>query len=673
MSATIATPHGSAHGESQSPLRLAVIGAGPRGIGVLERLAANRADMGDHSELVVHLIDPHPAGAGRIWRLDQSPLLKLNSTAEDVTMFTDGSSVIDGPIVPGPSLVEWASQVVSGLHPDVPVVDAALWDELVGLRASSFPTRRLQSLYLSWFYRRSVEQLGDSVTVHEHCATASAVHGAPQASQEVELDDGTRLDVDVVLYALGHNGSEPTDEHRELASFAREHGLRYTAPDFTADADFSSVAPGQRVIVRGFGLAAVDLIVLLGEGRGGRFERNSDGQLDYLPSGLEPRLVIGSGRGVPYRSKIESVLRAERPEPRFFTAEVAGRLAGLEWIHFTEHVWPLIAKEMLWGYYWELFHGHPERVSVPWECFAGVLQRCSWDSPELRGAIDAAVLDRLDRLHLADFDRPLDGRRFASRDDLQVAVSEHIRGDITLRTRPEHSATLGLFYSLLQSMFLLGDLSIAENWSARSRVKELAGEWIRYFSYVASGPPAHRLEEILALSRAGVVEFLGSSLTVWADPSTGAFRARGANSDHTVTAHALIDARLPACTASRSANPALRSLVESGAGAEEVLGDEDFTGTSGKLAVRVDDAGVITGDGTVHTRRFAIGPYTSAPFVGAFARPRTNAVSFRENDRVARAVIRRLAEVGKGCDGDVQVPSKHPSLALAGAPSLPDE
>jgi hypothetical protein len=99
------------------------------------------------------------------------------------------------------------------------------------------------------------------------------------------------------------------------------------------------------------------------------------------------------------------------------------------------------------------------------------------------------------------------------------------------------------------------------------------------------------------------------------------------------------DARLPPTSVSTSDSEALRSLVESGAGREELVSDAHFTDSTGRLVVRTGDARVIGRDGEPHPRRFAVGPYTSAPFVGAFARPATNAVSFRENNRVARAVL----------------------------------
>jgi hypothetical protein len=71
---------------------IAIVGAGPRGAGLLERLAASLPELlPPRTGLDVHLIDPFPAGAGRIWRHAQSPLLAMNSMAADVTMFTDAS------------------------------------------------------------------------------------------------------------------------------------------------------------------------------------------------------------------------------------------------------------------------------------------------------------------------------------------------------------------------------------------------------------------------------------------------------------------------------------------------------------------------------------------------------------------------------------------------------
>jgi uncharacterized NAD(P)/FAD-binding protein YdhS len=662
----------------RAAVSVAVIGAGPRGAGVLERLAANiGTEWSADRPLVVHVIDPFPAGPGRIWRFDQSPLLKLNSMAADVTMFTDETSVIDGPVRPGPSLIDWVGQVRTGSIELAPV-DAALAAELSTLTGADFPTRRLQSLYLDWFFRSAEETLAGRASVRVHPARAVRVDDLPGGDQLVLLDDGSSLIAQLVLYSLGHNGSEPESEHAGLAGFAERHCRVYLPPAFTADADLSAVTPGENLIVRGFGLAAVDLTVLLTEGRGGRFGRDADGRLVYRPSGAEPRLFLGSRRGVPYRAKIGSTLVGEKPVPRFFTPAVAARLESeSESLDFTAQVWPLIAQESLWGYYRELFTGHPERVSLPWAQFADrfaaidpralplaagstvaadalrsshPLVEFAGDAPAIeqdvtrfRELVAEAVPDPVDRLFLPEFDRPLHGLSFGSAEELQQALRAHIQTDLDLRTRPEHSATLGLFVALLTSLYTLSEIIDSPKWSARSRVRDLHGWWQGYFSFIASGPPGHRLEELIALSEAGVVEFLGGDLRVTADETTGLFHAGSANVDRVVTAAALVDARLPDTSVSRSDNELLRALIASGGGLEQVVADGDYVGSTGRLLVRQHDTRVVDAGGGLHERRFAIGPYTNSPFVGAFSRPRTNAIAFRENDKVARALLRELA------------------------------
>ncbi len=618
---------------------LAILGAGPRGVGILERIAENLAEY--DVPIRIHLIDPHPPGGGRIWRDAQSGLLKLNSMAEDVTMFTDASSTIEGPIAHGPSLIEWAEAVRTGGILDVEI-DSEVRAELESLTGTSFPTRRLQSAYLDWFYRRAAAALPDSVSLRVHRATVAGVEGEPGEVQRVLLDDGDVLEADVVVYALGHTGREPEPEHRGLLRFAELHGAHYVAPAFTADTDLSGIRAGEDVIVRGMGLASVDLVVLLTQGRGGRFEGSR-----YIPSGREPRLFLGSRRGVPYHSKISSTLAAPRAQAAYFTSEIARRLErDRDRLHFHEDFWPLIAKELLWGYYTELFVGHPERVRGGWDTFRERFHDLEWDAPELRALVEEHVPDPLDRLHLADLDRPLAGIDFASRGEAQAHIAEYIRRDLHLRSAPEHSATLALFYSLLYSLFDLSTVIDSPKWSAKSRAVDLGERWLNYFSYLASGPPAHRLEELLALADAGVVVFLGADVQVRAEAS-GRFVASSPHVPGEQAARVLVDARLPATRVGASDNPALRSLVESGVGTEEHLEDADYAGSTGLLRVSRTDGRIIDSSGRPHRNRFAVGPYTNAPFVGAFSRPRTNAVAFRENDRVARSVLALLQEAAR--------------------------
>ena len=104
-------------GSSRNQTTIAFIGGGPRAIGLLERINANVPSIAPEMDITILIYDPHPVGAGRVWRYDQSPSLKMNSLAEDVALFSDDSCAIGGPVVPGPTLAQWVEQVRNGEIP----------------------------------------------------------------------------------------------------------------------------------------------------------------------------------------------------------------------------------------------------------------------------------------------------------------------------------------------------------------------------------------------------------------------------------------------------------------------------------------------------------------------------------------------------------------------------
>ncbi|MEU1135049.1 FAD/NAD(P)-binding protein [Streptomyces sp. NPDC005900] len=570
---------------------LVIVGAGPRGTGVLERLAANAPELYGGPGLDLHLVDPHPPGGGRVWRQDQSPLLWMNSRADDVTMFTDDTVEIAGPVLPGPALDEWT-----------------------GRAGHTFVGRREQGGYLRWVYEKAVAALPPGTAVHHHRRRALRVTGPPDGRQEVWLEGVAEpLAADAVVLAQGHLDAEPDDEQRELVQYAARNGLVYLPPQFTADSDLSPLAPGEPVIVRGLGLAFVDLMVLLTEGRGGRHEGER-----YLPSGREPVLYVGSRRGVPYHSKIGYDWTGEPPPlPRYLgPAEIDALLAGPRPPDFRRDVWPLIGKELGFAHYHRLFTAHPERTAVAWTDFDEKYGACPPGSPELAALVASAVPDPADRLDLAALDRPLAGVRPTSYEELQEGVRAHIAADLARRHDPGHSPDLAVFLALLSAYGQLVRLGDVGTW------------WHGFFSFLASGPPGPRLRHLLALSRAGVVRFLGADVRVSAED--GVFRARSPTLPGQVTeARALVEARLPRPTLARTRDPLLRALHAEGAAPTP----------AGLLAVDPADGRVLDRAGAAHPRRFALGPHTDARGAGAFTRPRTNSPSFRQNDATARAVL----------------------------------
>ncbi|MEU9123059.1 FAD/NAD(P)-binding protein [Streptomyces sp. NPDC048506] len=599
-----------------------IVGAGPRGTGLIERIAANAPELLGETPLDLHLVDPHPPGGGRIWRHDQSPLLWMNSTAEDVTMFTDASVEQDGPVRPGPSLAAWARAVRAGRI----TVDPALAGEVAALGPGDFAGRRLQSAYLSWVYAQAVAALPPTVTVHEHRRRAVRVSGPRDGRQRVWLAGRrTPLPADLVVLALGHLESELTSEQQELSDLAARHGLTHLPPAFTADSDLSALRPGEKVLVRGFGLAFVDLMVLLTEGRGGSYTTGPDGQPTYRPSGREPVLYVGSRRGVPYHSKLGYGPGGERPPvPRFFGPDqVDALLARSGGVDFRRDVWPLIAKELGFAHYHRLFTAHAERTRMPWKDFEEEYAAADPGSAALRALVAAAVPDPADRLDLEAIDHPLAGVRYPDGEALQAGLRGYIEADLARRHDPAHSPDLAVFLALLS---VYGQLT---------RIGDCGPWWHGFFSYLASGPPGPRLRQLLALSRAGVVRFLGADLTVTADERRGVFRAESASvPGESVEARALVEARLPEPTVRHTRDALLRTLYAEGAAETP----------AGLLAVRAADARILDRAGRPYPRRFALGPHTDARSGSAFARPGTNAPAFRQNDATARALLTFLRD-----------------------------
>jgi hypothetical protein len=610
---------------SPRPVVVVIVGAGPGGTVLLERLIANAPSIAGGRPVEIHVADPYPPGGGRVWRRDQPDLLWMNSQAADVTMFTDDTVEIAGPVRPGPTLCEWGE------------VDPGL-----------FPTRRLQNAYLSWCFEHVTGSAPESVAVRVHATRAVDVTDH-EGRQLVRLDGRAKpIAADAVVLAQGHLNVEPAPEHQTVADFAAAHGLTYVPPHYAADTDLAVVRAGEPVIMRGMGLDFIDDMVLLTEGRGGRFTPRADGGLTYHPSGREPILYAGSRRGVPYRSKITYTLAGERPAgPRHFTPAVTKELYERHGpLDLRRDLQPLIAKELTWYHYHELFTAHPERVAVPWPEFEAGLDACPAGASAdlaglLAGLVEEAVPKREDRLNLDRLLDPLDGECFDDAGSLQEWMRGYITADVERHADPAHSADLALFFGLLTVFGVLVDAVNNGRLTARSQAEDL-GAWLHgVFGFYASGPPPRRLRELEALSRAGIVRFLGRGVTVATED--GVFRARGAGVPGTVVeARAMIESRLPAASIARTTDPLLRALHDRDDATEELLTALDGTRHPlGKLALR--DGRLVMAGGEAHPRRFALGAWAGRGFaIAGFTRPQTNALPFRLADAMARAVLEEV-------------------------------
>ncbi|HET6711756.1 FAD/NAD(P)-binding protein [Amycolatopsis sp.] len=621
---------------------IAVVGLGPRGLSVAERLCANAAALVPPGRrLVVHLVDPHLAEGGRVWRSTQDSLLLMNTVACQVTMFVDESVGCAGPVVPGPSLYEWARSITLLGSPHVP---DAVRAEAASLGPDDYPSRAFYGSYLRWTRRRITTTAPPSLRFVPHQARAVDVRDTGAGRQEVVLADGTALGgLDAVVLALGHLPHELGAAEAELSRYADRHGLRYLAPGNPADVPPSAVPAGEPVLLRGMGLNFFDHLALLTLGRGGAFTRTTAGKLAYTASGREPRLVAGSRRGVPYQARARNEKGAfGRHEPRYLTPAVIERLRG--GADFRRDVWPLIDQEVRTVFYatqvrnrgcacdagefTEAFSaagpaevgGDPLAVRET-AAQRGVLARfgldASWDWRTVANPYTAADLASTTAFR----------RRLRSAVDEELA--EAAKGNVT---GPVKAAT-DVLRDLRNEIRLVVDHGGISGESYRD---DLQRWYMPLNAFLSIGPPAERVEQFGALLDAGVLEVLGPDVRVTG--ADGRFVAwSAACPDVTVPATTVIEARLPETDLRRTTDPLLRTMLARGECRPYRIGEY----VTGGLAVTRRPYHVLDARNRPHPRRFAFGVPTEGVHwvTAAGIRPGVDSVILGDADAIARSCL----------------------------------
>ncbi|WP_328320201.1 FAD/NAD(P)-binding protein [Streptomyces sp. NBC_00388] len=637
---------------------LCVIGAGPRGISVVERMCANAPVLGSPGDRVtIHLVDARHSGGGQVWRTDQPSELLMNTVASQVSMFMDDSVEGEGPVVNGPSLHEWAQALGGtdrpGRYPAQVLAEAGL------LGPDSYASRSLYGHYVDWALARVSAGLPDTIELILHRAVALALDDADDGTQTLRLDDGTTLrGLTAVVLAQGHVGMELTPDEQALSVFAREHDLGYFPPGNPADSPQDAIKPGEPVALRGLGLNFFDHMAMLTAGRGGRFERVG-GRLVYRPSGAEPVMYAGSRRGVPYHARGENQKGPTvRHEPVFLTPEAVRALqaeseAGRR-LRFRRDIWPIVSREVRLVYYRTLLTARDGIESA--ESFARVFT--------VLAAGDGAEAERalLDRFRVArqlrwDWDRvirPYGARTFENQDDYRAWLLEYLRSDLHEAARGNVrgplKAALDVLRDLRNEIRLIVDHGGITGSSYRSDLQE----WYTPLNaFLSIGPPASRIEEMIALVEAGVLTLLGPGFRVLPDSSGKCFQVESDTvPGPAVQVTSLVEARLPEVDIRRTTDPLLRHLLASGQCSGYGMPDESGTEyRTGGLAVTRRPYRVVDAAGRAHPRRFAFGvPTETVHWVTAAGiRPGVNSVILSDADVIARAALRAApASAGDG-------------------------
>lgn len=542
--------------EIDSPVRLVIIGGGPRAVSVLERLAQAVAVSGalaGSRGLEIHVVEPKSFGAGRVWQPEQTPSVCMNTLADAVTIFGETASGLVLGATEGPTLYEWAlaertaaragnpSAVYRGFAPEVAA-------ELDQLTPYSHPSRALFGSYLTWAFHTFVERLSASHRVTLHQARVTEIRSGsldpfePGAFDVVVLSNGTELPADAIIAATGW-GEQPPAEHPSRAA--------YVGPDSPIEQKLELVKPGARAIVRGTGMSFFDLIALLYLDRGGSFELDPENptRLVFHPGPGAPVLQVTSRRGLPFLPKSEYHQlppKAELPRLRAIVGEIPSIAAhreavpAAERVSFREVLWPAIIRDA-----WEAYlrtAAKTRGLTLDWD---SVLDGLASHEISQLGAYVAGVLGEASPIELIPA-----APRAASVAELTAAYRERIDRELSeaeAGIASPRKAALWVISAARKPVSLFGENGrlLREEPLPRAAAP-LSGaltyeEFMAWAGYAGSGPPAFRTRELLALIDAGFITFLGGDVAV---EETGAqWRATSPDSGREpVTGEVLVDA-----------------------------------------------------------------------------------------------------------------------------------
>ncbi|MDQ0737062.1 FAD/NAD(P)-binding protein [Arthrobacter agilis] len=614
--------------ENQEARRVAVIGGGPRGTSVVERLIAQHRDLGPGAPaLALHVIEPYEPGPGHVWQTGQSRLFLMNTPCLYPTVVPAGPAAADVAASPGGiSFDAWRTRVNDGLVPGLGDDDLA---ECARLASRDFPSRALYGRYLAWIFAEVVRQAPDGVTVVHHRKEAVGLRRLEDAAEDdlqdddepwsaggwrILLDDGSRLHADDVVLALGHLAATLTPEQERLQDVAARHGLQYWPPAVPADVAWARLPARKTVLVRGLGLNFFDAMIQLTEGRGGTFSPMDGGRLDYAPSGREPRIVAASRRGVPYRAKASLDTYIPRTVTlRFCTPArvLAFRQSGVQ-PGFDHDLWPLLHRDVLWAYYTTLCRPTGRAPAAPEAFLAGLDTALGLEGPAWEAAAGDAVARAVPadlRLDVEALAQPFARRRFADGEEYAAAVLAYLDADAAGSADGEDDplkmaiGAMNAGRSVIKQAVADGGISDS-SWNA-----ELRGWFEPLVEGLASGPPPVRIAQLAALVRAGIVRFVGPNPSFGFDQDEGLFRATSpwVHGD-SFTARYLVEAMMPANRVTTSLSPLMRTLLEDGTVRPRTLmGEDGVPVTAAGLDVTLPPYRAVDSTGTAQDDLFVIG------------------------------------------------------------------
>jgi len=527
--------------------RIGIIGIGPRGLTLLERIVANERQR-PSGPIEIVLFEPNAPGAG-CHDPAQAEFHLVNTVAGQLTLFADASVADAGPVMEGPSFHQWLNQQN----------DIGAGNLLRGERASAdgYYGRGLFGRYLQWAFRYVCALAPSNVEIIVKASEVLRAHREDDDAWVLETSEA-KIRVDYLFLTTGH--TRPA--RRAAAEPAPGARATLVVDDpYPVARNLAAIRPGMTVAVEGMGLTSFDVIAELTVGRGGRFVTDDAGKRCYVRSGREPHLLVFSRSGVPLSARaVNQKGISNQYRAKFLLLQHVRDLRTTRRLDFVADVLPLLVADMEYAYCDAYLHEHGGAAVA-----ADFCARFASAGAAQRQALIERAIPEADRFSWERLAAPVPQHALADRLTFGHWLRRHLKDDLREARKGNIGSPLKAACDVLRD--LRDNLRAAIEFGALTPASHrwVLSEFMPVMNRLAVGPPMSRVSEMLALMDAGVLEAdFGPGAECRAPAGGGLMQLSTRWPGQPVEVDALVRARISMHSPQDDASPLLRGLLEDG-------------------------------------------------------------------------------------------------------------
>lgn len=521
-----------------SPIHIAIIGLGPKGLYGLERLLAMLDILFLSRTVEIHLFNKTSfMGSGDIYRSDQPDYLLMNFSNKHINMWPQEQPVA---IVSKPN--SFSEYLFKNGRQSLKEIDQL------------YASRAAVGDYLENGFAQLCQNLPEKVVLHKHIAKVSSIKKTNK-NYTIGFERNGRLhqldNFQNILITTGHQRHKQKEPRSNTIPFI-----------YPVQTELKSIKAPDTVALKGLGLTFIDAVLALTEGKEGVFMRAQNGTLTYKASGDEPKCIYPfSISGWPMMPKYE--LKINRP----LYIEKLRSLKNVQF-NFREDILPLIAQDMEFTYY-EILFAHEKEKLLFHEQYDEVEKQIKSFHKKHRKYKAFSIQSLLEPVH--------DSAKSTHQNvvDMLSAYTNVENLKIIERANLGAAAVWKKISPIFNDIYSFNGLDVSSH-------HEFDSYYFSKLNRIAYGPPVQNLKKILALTQAGCIDFSFSKNPI---VETKAEKIVLKSKESKVSCNYLVDARIPKNSILKEESGLFATLCMNGLGRAYLIKDKQTTYAPGILEI----------------------------------------------------------------------------------------